>query len=256
MMQSRGSWKPMCTVAGIIALLMPMGGCGDNDTITFPGVDGTPVLVSFQDGVDPDSSYSGTRDAFLKEGLYPNSENYGHMNSDTVGSLELVPGRYFERRFIVRMDLTSITDCAYVTGAILHLHVSPVISFPADTMTFESYEVTVPEVLTGSWPEGTGGTEGGVSWSYVDGDVRWDQEGGDIAPAPFDSATVAADDSVISFPVPNALVLRWISEPETNHGVVIKPAVSQGVHARIFHTRESSEPVDRPRLEIEYLRGG
>jgi hypothetical protein len=249
-------WRKALAVAGIAAFLAAAEGCGnDKDTITWPPINGTPVLVSFQDGVYPDSAYSGTRDAFLKEAPAPDNDNFGHMCCDTVGSLELLPWRFFERRFIVRTDLTSITDCSSIIVAVLYLHVSQMVSFPADTVIFEACEVTVPEVFTGSWLEGEGGTGGGVSWACVDGEVPWDSQGGDIIGTPLDSATVAAD-SVISFVLPNALVFRWIEEPETNHGVLIKPAETGHTNARIFHTRESPVGFARPRLEIEYLSGG
>ena len=110
-------------------------------------------------------------------------------------------------------------------------------------------------MLPVSWLEGLGGLHNGVSWREVDGEIPWDEPGGDLVGAPFDSATVTQD-SVISFVIPSALVFRWIEEPLSNHGIVVRLVGTMPGEQIILHARESEFPFARPRLLIEYIPGG
>jgi len=238
--------------AALLALLVLTAGCSDdNGTRFFDPGNGEPETIEFQDGVWPSSHWVGTNDAFLKDGPVLDDYNFGPVNFDTVGS-RLLTDRHYESRYIVRMDISSLTDCAEIVRAELHLH----LSFPsADSLVFEAYEVTVPEVMPGTWLEGTGGPQGGVSWLTVDGTVPWDVDGGDLVGAPFDSATVT-EDSIMSFEIPNALAFRWIEEPFSNHGIVVRLVSTMPGEHIVLHTRESLLLLARPRLLIEYIPGG
>lgn len=235
----------------VIFLVLAAGCSENNDTIFFDPGNGEPETIEFQDGLLPSPRYAGTSDAFLKDGPGLDEYNFGHMSFDTVGS-RLLTDRYYESRYILQVDISSLTDCAEIISAELHLH----LSFPsADSLVFEAYEVTVPEVLPGTWLEGVGGLQGGVSWLTVDGAVPWDEQGGDLVGAPFDSATVAQD-SVMSFEIPSTLAFRWIEDPLSNHGIVVRlVGTIPGEHI-VLHTRESAIPSARPRLMIEYIPGG
>jgi hypothetical protein len=235
-----------------LALLVLAAGCSDdNGTRFFDPGNGESETIEFQDGVWPSSHWVGTNDAFLKDGPGLDNYNFGHVSFDTIGS-RLLTDRYYESRYIVRMDISSLTDCAEIVRAELHLH----LSFPsADSLVFEAYEVTVPEVMPGTWLEGVGGLQGGVSWSTVDGAVPWDSAGGDLVGASFDSATVTQD-SIMSFELPNALAFRWIEEPLSNHGIVVRLVSTMPGGHIILHTRESAFLLTRPRLLIEYIPGG
>jgi hypothetical protein len=251
MTRHRSTTLRLLFAAGVVWLLFALSGCSeDSDSIFFDPSSRLEEIL-FQDGIFPDSEYSGTRDAFLKEGNPFNNHNFGITPLDTIGHLYLTDS-YFERRFIIRFDLTEITDCGEVLSAELQLHFS---SPSSDTLTLEAYEVTVPEILGTSWLEGTGGIFGGVSWLYPDGTTQWDTEGGNPVGPPVE--TVAASvDTLISFILPNSLVLGWIEDPETNHGVVIRLAETVSEEFLILHTRESLVLDERPLLAIEYLRGG
>ncbi len=231
--------------------LSTLSGCSeDSDSIYF---DPSPRLeeISFQDGTYPSSRYSGTRDAFLKEGNPFSNHNFGTTPQDTVGHLYLTD-RYFERRMIVRFDLTSITDCGEVLSAELQLHFS---STSSDTLILRAYGVTIPDILAASWLEGIGGLAGGVSWFTVDGAIPWDTEGGQLVGPPVETI-VASSDTLISFALSNSMVLEWIKNPETNHGVMIRLAETLSEEFLILHARESLESDERPLLSIEYLKGG
>ena len=239
-------------VAPLLALFFIAAGCGDDGgKIIFDPGNGESVTIEFQDGFLPTSFYSGTRDAFLKDGPGLDTYNFGTTGYDTVGS-RLLTDSYYESRYIVRMEISSLSDCAEIIRAELHLHVS----FPSsDSLVFEAYQVTVPEVLPGTWIEGFGGPMNGVDWITVDGAVPWDTEGGDLVGAPIDSATVAQD-SVMMFEIPGVIALGWIEEPLSNHGIAVRLVGTMPGEHIILHTRESALFLARPRLLIEYIPGG
>ena len=252
MTRHRSTTLGVLLTAGAAWILFALSGCSENSDSIFFDPSSRLEEIVFQDGTFPDSKYSGTRDAFLKEGDPLNDHNFGTTPFDTTGHLYLTD-RYFERRFIIRFDLTEITDCGEVFSAELQLHFS---SPSHDTLTLQAYQVTVPEILLTSWPEGTGGEFGGVSWLYADESaVGWDTEGGDPVGPPIETIVVSAD-TLISFMLPNSMVLGWIENPETNHGVVIGLAETLSERFLILYTRESLVLDERPLLAIEYLGGG
>lgn len=252
MINSRSARSTFRGFAPLFLFFLLAAGCSENnDTIFFDPGNGESEIIEFQDGILPDPRYVGTNDAFLKDGPGLDNYNFGHMSYDTVGS-RLLTGSYYESRFIVRIDISALTDCAEIVRAELHLN----LSLPsADSLVLEAYEVTVPQVLPGTWLEGFGGPQGGVSWLDVDGAVSWDTPGGDLVGTPFDSATVTQD-SVMMFDIPNELVFRWIEQPLSNHGIVMRLVGTMPGEHIILHTRESILPDARPRLLIEYIPGG
>ena len=238
--------------AVLLALALIAGGCSeDSGKIFFGPGNGEVETVDFQDGLLPSPDYSGTRDAFLKDGPGLLDNNFGHVGSDTVGYRLLTADRY-ESRFIVRFDISALSGCAEIDSAVLFLR----LSLPsADSLVLEAYEATVPQVLPGTWLEGLGGLYAGVSWRYADGVAPWDDPGGDVVGAPFDSATVAQD-TIMAFVVPSDLAFRWIEDPLSNHGILVRMlGTFPGEHI-ILHSRESAAVEMRPRLMIAYIPGG
>ncbi len=251
MTQHRSTTLGVLFASGAVWLLFALSGCsGDGDSIFFDPSSRLEKIV-FQDGIFPGSAYSGTRDAFLKEGNPSNNYNFGTTPQDTIGHLYLTDS-YFERRFIIRFDLSEITDCGDVLSSELQLHFS---SMSPDTFTLQAYQATVPEILGASWLEGTGSIFGGVSWLTADATINWDTEGGDLVGPPVETVAVSID-TLISFVLPNSLVLGWIEHPETNHGVIIRLSDTLSQAFLILHTRESLVLDERPLLMIEYLKGG
>jgi hypothetical protein len=243
------------TLGALLALVLAwflsaFSGCTEDSTIFF---DPSSRLqeIDFQDGVSPDTLYSGTRDAFLKEGNPLVNNNFGTTPFDTVGHLFLTD-RYFERRQIIRFDLTDISDCGDVLSAELRLHFS---SMSSDTLILRAYEVSVPEIVGASWLEGTGGLAGGVSWQTVEGAIPWEAEAGDPIGLPIETV-VTSQDTAAAFTLPNSLVLGWIEEPDDNHGIIISVLYRAAEEYLILHTRESLDADERPRLSIAYLKGG
>jgi len=247
----------MKTGNALIACLLGMllaAGCGDDSGLPPPQYPDRDTLeVAFQDGVHPYETYFGTRDAVIKDGPSPAfiNGNFGAEPRDTLGVVRAGSG-YYERRLLVRMDLSGLSGCSAVIDARLSLRIE---SDLADPLVLEVYEVEVPPANPASWTEGTGELFAGVSWSTVDGTAPWVTAGGDYAIAMLDAQTVHAD-TAVTFALPGPLVLAWIKEPSTNHGVIIRARDTGDERYVLVHLRESSIAADRPKLELLYLKSG
>jgi hypothetical protein len=212
----------------VLTCLVLLAGC-DDDAVVTPQEPDT-VRASFQDGVLPEVFYHGTADAVLKNGPHNGlrNGNFGAAPSDTLGSV-LLSSDFFERRLVIKMDLSSIKDCSQVLSASLSIRIAPTGN---DPMTLEAHRIVLPDYSP--WVEGFGGLAYGVSWMTIDGAAPWTAEGGD-----FDSS-----------------VKSWILRPASNHGVVVKTTdVSRELFAIVF-LREFSTAARRPRLDVTYLKGG
>ena len=236
---------------GLVLAVSAFAGCAGDDTVFPPGAGDTATVV-FRDGASPDASYNGTRDSFLKNGPTNDFRNrcYGGVPFDTIGSV-LLAGAPYERRLVLKMDFSAITDCAYVLSANLAIAFE---AAPPESITLSMHRVLRP-AYTGTWIEGQNGIQTGVSWLTVDGAESWYAEGGDFESEPFARARIAGD-SVVSFSVPAALARIWIDAPAANHGILLKsvdPAPERFVRA---HLRETFAPSLRPRFAVTYLRGG
>lgn len=229
----------------VLSCLAAVAGCGEDEVAPTPNTD--TIRVAFQDGVSPSASYIGTRDAVIKDdpGAGSDNVNFGSAPSDTLGSVRLSTA-FYERRLLVRMDLSSITDCSEVVSARLSIRVTP----PApESLTLEAH------LITRQWIEGSGGSANGVSWSTIDGGAPWTLPGGDFYSSVLDERTVSSD-SVVTFSLSPALVMEWIENPLSNRGIVIMTTdVSRSLYAIVFQ-RESTAAARRPRLELAYLPGG
>lgn len=245
----RAMRRPSLLLLIILLNLLALTGCDDNTIIT-PRLPDT-VRVSFQDGALPSTLYHGTADAVLKNG--PTNDlrngNFGAALSDTVGTAAL-PYDLFERRLVIRMNLTSITNCSQVLSARLSIHLAPGASAG---LILEAHKIIRPDYAP--WTEGFGGVAAGVSWTTIDGSAPWSADGGDFDGAVIDQKTISGD-TVVTFSLNPSLVRGWIAKPASNHGVVIKTADASTELAAIAYFRENSMATRRPRLDITYLSGG
>jgi hypothetical protein len=243
-----GALARFAWVCAIVALF----GCSKGDDTVVPGAAAPETLsVFFQDGVSPVVSYRGTEDAVLKNG--PTNEfrngNFGTMEFDTVGVCRLGE-RSYERRLIVRMDLSRITNCSKVLAAKLSLRVVPP---AADAIRIEAHRVDLASWQ--EWIEGTGGVFGGVSWTTLDGTAPWKTEGGDYEALPFDQTT-ASTDSTLILSLPPSVAAGWIEQPGTNHGIIVKAADAFVERPLVVFMREYGRPDWRPRFDLTYIKGG
>jgi hypothetical protein len=233
-------------LAFTIAAALALGpGCQDSSTGP-PGVD--TITVIFRDGAEPLPSYTGTRDAVIKDGAAAarRSENNGQRDVDTLGVTD-IGGTLYGQRMILRFSLGAITDCGTVTEATLTISIEP--ADTNETVYLDVYEVTTPGAYAGSWDEGF--LDDGVSWLYLDGESPWDDPGGDVLGL-LDSKSVKAD-TVVTFELDAARVERWIKNPPENHGVLIVPRTS-GEAFVYAYMREIAAVSLRPELVVTYTK--
>ncbi|MFO7916015.1 MAG: hypothetical protein R6U43_10050 [Candidatus Krumholzibacteriales bacterium] len=246
------TWRNI--IISSIALALAISGCGEDSSTGIPGEEPDTMVTTFRDGVSPFPSYRGTRDAVIKdapaEALW--NLNWGGMESDTIGSIQIESGRY-QRRLLVRMDISEISACQEVLNAELTLHINPVMS---DSVIFRVFRAVVPENVPDHWTEGEdqGQNKTGVSWQYATVATPWDNEGGDYLTPYLDSVYIGGD-STVTFSLPPSMVEDWIKNPLYNDGVLIKSDYLSGGY-KIVYMRENSRPDLRPELRISYLGFG
>jgi hypothetical protein len=136
-----------------------------------------------------------------------------------------------------------------------------------------SSNATVIDVhrLTAGWGEGTSnaGSPGGLGAPATIGDATWlhrtfdnalwDAQGGDFVADASASASIVGlgADSWPSTPALVADVQRWLDQPTTNFGWLLKAAdESLAGNAKRFDTREIEVPANRPSLTIDFTIGG
>ena len=118
--------KALIHLAGPAAAVALLAGIGCDSTTGPPPGNSDTVTVVFRDGAEPLPSYTGTRDAVIRDGpsVAMRTRNEGSSPLDTLGNVSIGESLY-ERRLLLRFDLTSITDCGTVTGALLTISVAP-----------------------------------------------------------------------------------------------------------------------------------
>lgn len=189
------------------------------------------VTVSFQQGVAPGSGYSGARDASILSGSP--STNFGSASRLEVDGSP-------DQSVLMAWDLSSIPPGSVVQSASLTIRVEN-----PSVHTYAGYE------LRRAW------TEGQVTWSRFDGVTGWQVPGG-LGTADRGaealltlSASATGSASVNLTPAGVALVQRWISQPDSNLGLILleTPGASDGLD---FLSREGTAS-GRPRLTVRYL---
>ncbi len=241
----------------VFAAFLICGCSEDENGLPYQPSEPDTLSVSFRDGSQPYPAYFGTRDAVIKDGpgISIRCANFGSVEADTAGLVELPEG-LFERRLVIRFDLSLITSCQQVIEARLSLSVDP---SPGDTVTFFAYRVNAPAELPDSWVEGDGHGEWnpvtGVCWDYASETSQWSRPGGDYY-TPRLTAQSAAEDSVLTFGLPPALIEEWIGTPGANDGIIIMTPETTEEKSRVIYSRENPRLDLRPLLFIKYIGGG
>jgi PKD repeat protein len=194
------------------------------------------MVKSFQDGLAPDPSYAGTRDAYIRQ-----------ASATTAHGLETTlqvdgddpPGSGNDMNILLAWDVSAIPAGAVVIDAGIELQVTNPSSggytcyalqrgwIEAETTWNQAAAATPWET-----PGAAGGTDrGGTALCTV--------TAGAVGPltVPLNAAGIAA-------------VQAWVDNPADNHGLLIgNPATTDGAD---FHARESGDAMSRPRLNITY----
>lgn len=177
-----------------------------------------------------------------------------HMFVGATGNAQL-------RRALVRFDLSGVPAGARVTGASLTLTAS---------RTNAGVQTLQVHALQAAWGEGTSNasgnegrliaaTTGDATWvNRVHPATAWTTAGGDVAATPDATVTTTGMGTVpfnVTFNSASlvASVQRWVDDPATNHGWLVRNATETGTNTAIrFNTRENATAASRPVLQVNY----
>ena len=190
------------------------------------------VTVSFQDGAAPMANYSGTRDTKIRENA---KDTFFGSDSDIE-----VDGDS-DKAGLLKWDISSIPSGSTILSAEIILEISN-----GSDDTYEVYEIKQ------DWEEGE------TNWyQYRDGST-WQIEGangsadrGSEILGIFD-ASDTGQDTIRLDQTAMTLIKGWADNPPSNYGFILldyDDASSDGID---FHSRETSNVEDRPKLTITY----
>ncbi len=187
------------------------------------GGGGTPTTVDYKEGVEPDSSYNGTRDALLKEASP--TTNYG-----TEVNLESDEGSGTDLKTVLAWDISSIPSGATIDSASISLNI----------YNGSSGDHVFREVTT-TWSEST------VDWNDISGNIGTT----DLGTIDGGSGTGYKTFNLNSAGI--AVIQSWVNG-STNNGFVVQSAgTTDGIR---FHSGEVTGTSLRPQLSITYTTGG
>jgi hypothetical protein len=191
-----------------------------------------PVSISFQDGVLPDSGYSGTRDAPIRSDSA--TKNYG---TRTTLWLDGNP----DQATFISWDLTSIPVGSAVQSATITINV-----VNKSTDAFDLYQVLVPWVESQvTYNDRSSGTPWEVAGAQGSSDRGSTVLGTLTAPS--------LGERVITLNGAGIAVLQsWIDDSNQNNGFVIQNYDNLSTDDLDFDSSEGSAS-KRPKLTIDYL---
>jgi hypothetical protein len=194
------------------------------------------VSVSFQDGVSPESGYSGTRDTVLSQNS-PNTNFGGDAALYVDGDDPSGSGN--DLSTLLYWDVSAITAGSILKEANITLNV-----FNASNNTYQVYE------MKQNWVENES------TWNQYSSVQGWEipgafgsQDRGAAVLGSFSTGGTGA--YVINLNSEGiALVQSWVDNPLSNHGLIIADAsATDGVD---FDSREASAVAGRPKLTVRY----
>ncbi|MBW2286700.1 MAG: thrombospondin type 3 repeat-containing protein [Deltaproteobacteria bacterium] len=162
------------------------------------------------------------------------------------------------RRALLLFDVAdALPGGAQVTGARLELSLTP---SNRQSVALGLYRVTA------AWGEGAAASSGGRGATATPGDStwlhsfydtnRWANRGGDFE-APSSAISTVEDAGWYSWGSTPALVAdvqNWLDAPASNHGWILLGGEGAPRTAKSFDSRESADPLARPRLVVEFQR--
>ncbi|WAS94987.1 DUF3616 domain-containing protein [Nannocystis punicea] len=216
-------------VAGGALAFVPFG-CEDGDDAVTARAGG-PVIVSFQDGQSPTSSYAGTRDTML-DGDSPSTKNGGDTSLSVEEATEVVS--------LLSWDLSaSIPTTAVVEAVTVTLEISD-----KSPETFSLYEARRAwNEANATWNAWTTGSSWQTAGGYGTGD-RGTVALGSFSAAETGSVTFSLNAAGV------ALVQQWVANPTSNRGFFLDGA---GTSNRLeFRASEYGTKARRPKLTVTW----
>jgi hypothetical protein len=210
---------------------------------------GGQQVMAFQNGVSPEASYAGAKDATITTWGGNTYANLGGLEYLQVGET----GDADEFRLLVRFELDGWLPAeAEIDEAQLELRAY-------DSDFDDSPHDVVAHRLAEEWVEGDGwdleadGRTEGVTWTTARPGVGWSSPGGDFDAAELARVTVAANpDGWVRWDVTSA-AREWASGA-SGYGLLLEPDNAPWTHHQ-FRSSEYTGASLRPRLVVTYTSG-
>ena len=194
--------------------------------------DPNAVAVSFQDGVAPEASYSGTSDTQIKS---------DEPNTIFGSSAELVVSGSPNQAVLLKWNLSSVPTGSTVSSARIAIE-----ALDASADSYELYE------LKRDWVEGE------TNWYQYRSGESWQTEGANSA---LDRGTEVLgtvdprDTGTFTIPLNEAaktLVRKWIDNPSSNYGLILLD-YSSATDNVVLASREATGMSHRPKFTLTYV---
>ncbi|MEX2188769.1 MAG: DNRLRE domain-containing protein [Pirellulales bacterium] len=194
------------------------------------------TVLYFQDGVYPDSSYTGTQDTQMRED--DPYERFGAATSLNVDGDEPASSGD-DVAALLRWDLSSLGPETPVSAASITLNVTN----NSGGQTYSIYQVLRPwDEAQASWETWASGS----AWATAGGQASSDRGTtslGTVSPSSTGSYTVNLNSTGLD------VIRSWLLSPGLNYGLVI--AGSTSTNGLDFSSRETSTASNRPKLTID-----
>ena len=194
----------------------------------------TPVTLSFQDGLFPSPSYTGTRDVQI---LRANS------NTNFGSSQQLEADGKPDSASLLKWDLSAIAPGSTISAASIQLNIT--------NSTKHNYELYA---LQRDWSESQ------ATWKQYATGEKWSTAGangtGDFNPTvlgQFAAKNMGTYTSSLNA-AGVAIVQSWVDHASTNHGLIAKDYV-KATNGMAFSSRETSTASLHPKLVVSYISG-
>jgi len=208
---------------------------GDSDDVNITVTDNsTPVTLSFQDGLFPSPSYTGTRDVQI---LRTNS------NTNFGSSQQLEADGRPDSASLLKWDLSAIAPGSTISAASIQLNIT--------NSTKHNYELYA---LQRDWNESQ------ATWKQYATGENWSKKGangtGDFNPTVLGQFAAKNRGTYTSSlnAAGVAIVQSWVDHASTNHGLIVKDYV-KATNGMTFSSRETSTASLHPKLVVFYISG-
>lgn len=224
------------TVNNVTDLAANVIGAGNQQAFTYTEI----ITESFQDGVAPNTSYSGTRDTYISQANA--ASNFGSATTVQVDGDD-PSGSGQDLVTLLKWDISSIPAGATVDSAEIAMSVTNASGGP-----YPAYAALRDWVETQA------------NWNQAASGVNWGSPGAagasDRGTDPVATFSGAAGPATYALNAAGlALVQSWIDTPASNRGIIVaSPTTADGLD---LSSRNSGTAANRPKLTVRYtLPGG
>ena len=225
----------------LVALVSPFSWAFSPKHSSEDSVLAATTTISFQDGVSPTSSYTGTRDVMLSE-TDPNT-NFGSDTQLGIDGNAGNDGAGQDRYVLLSWNLTAIPKFSSIQSATITLHFDETVDGHTSGNQYSVY------AMKRDWSEYQ------ATWNNNQTNSSWSLPGalstndrsviiGSFVPSQGPEQTIVLNQSGVS------TVQAWVDDPAKNYGLIIaSPTNSDGAD---FLSRETTRQTDRPKLTVGY----